>query len=55
MSTAESERRTTVVNRSAAASTIIPVLVYEGVSKAIAWLCGAFGSTECLRSRSAGN
>lgn len=37
------------INRSAPAATIVPVLVYEDVAKAVDWLCGAFGFTERLR------
>ena len=39
-----------IVNRSAPAATIVPVLVYEDVGRAIDWLCGAFGFTERLRA-----
>ena len=38
-----------IVNRSAPTATVVPVLVYEDVGKAIDWLCGAFGFTERLR------
>jgi uncharacterized glyoxalase superfamily protein PhnB len=34
------------------ASTVIPVLGYEDVGEAIAWLCGAFGFTERWRAGS---
>lgn len=37
-------------NRSAPSATVVPVLVYEDVAKAIEWLCGAFGFTERLRA-----
>ena len=40
---------TTTTNRSAPASTVVPILVYEDVNAAIDWLCGAFGFTERLR------
>jgi uncharacterized glyoxalase superfamily protein PhnB len=43
-----------VVNRSAPAATVVPILVYPDVAKAIAWLCGAFGFTERLRAASPG-
>jgi uncharacterized glyoxalase superfamily protein PhnB len=39
-----------IVNRSAPSATVVPVLVYEDVGKAIEWLCGAFGFTERLRA-----
>jgi len=42
------------MNRSAPASTIVPVLVYEDVAEAIAWLCDAFGFTERLRAPGSG-
>jgi uncharacterized glyoxalase superfamily protein PhnB len=38
-----------VVNRSAPTATIVPILIYEDVDEAIAWLCGAFGFAERLR------
>ena len=37
------------VNRSMPPSIIIPVLAYDDVSVAVAWLCGAFGCVEHLR------
>jgi uncharacterized glyoxalase superfamily protein PhnB len=37
-------------NRSAPTATIVPVLVYEDVTKAIDWLSRAFGFTERLRA-----
>ena len=37
-------------NRSAPPGPIVPWLVYQDVDKAIAWLCGAFGFTERLRT-----
>jgi len=37
-------------NRSAPAATIVPILIYEDVDKAIEWLCRAFGFTERLRA-----
>ena len=49
MNTAGSQRRRSVVNRSAPTATVVPVLIYEDVGKAIDWLCGAFGFTERLR------
>lgn len=39
-----------VVNRSAPAATVVPVLVYEDVDKALEFLVGAFGFTERLRA-----
>jgi uncharacterized glyoxalase superfamily protein PhnB len=36
-------------NRSAPQATIVPILVYEDVGEAIAWLSRAFGFTERLR------
>jgi len=38
-----------IVNRSAPTATVVPVLIYEDVGKAIDWLCGAFRFTERLR------
>jgi uncharacterized glyoxalase superfamily protein PhnB len=39
-----------VVNRSAPRATVVPILVYEDVGKAIDWLCDAFGFRERLRA-----
>lgn len=39
-----------MINRSAPAATVVPVLVYEDVSKALEFLVGAFGFTERLRA-----
>lgn len=39
-----------IENRSAPPGTIVPWLAYEDVDRAIAWLCGAFGFTERLRT-----
>ena len=39
-----------IVNRSAPTATIVPVLIYEDLGKAIDWLCVAFGFTERLRA-----
>jgi len=39
-----------VVNRSAPRATVVPILVYEDVGKAIDWLCGTFGFKERLRA-----
>ena len=39
-----------MVNRSAPRATVVPVLVYEDVTKAITWLCDTFGFTERLRA-----
>ena len=38
-----------LVNRSAPRATVVPILVYEDVAKAIDWLCDTFGFTERLR------
>jgi uncharacterized glyoxalase superfamily protein PhnB len=38
-----------VVNRSAPGATVVPILVYEDVGKAIDWLCDTFGFRERLR------
>lgn len=39
-----------VVNRSSPRATVVPVLVYEDVGKAIDWLCSTFGFRERLRA-----
>jgi len=39
-----------IKNRSAPPGTIVPWLAYPDVERAIAWLCGAFGFTERLRT-----
>ncbi len=39
-----------LVNRSAPTATVVPVVIYEDVSQAITWLCGAFGFFERLRA-----
>ena len=44
-----------VVNRSAPKATVIPILVYEDVAKAIEWLCDTFGFTERLRAAGPGD
>jgi uncharacterized glyoxalase superfamily protein PhnB len=38
-----------IKNQSAPAATVVPILVYADVAKAIAWLCDAFGFVERLR------
>jgi uncharacterized glyoxalase superfamily protein PhnB len=38
-----------IVNQSAPAATVVPILIYADVGKAIDWLCGAFGFAERLR------
>jgi uncharacterized glyoxalase superfamily protein PhnB len=38
------------INRSAPGSTIVPILVYEDVGRAIDWLCDTCGFTERLRA-----
>jgi uncharacterized glyoxalase superfamily protein PhnB len=43
-----------VVNRSAPRVTVVPVLVYEDVDRAIDWLCGTFGFQERLRAGAPG-
>ena len=37
-----------VINRSAPGATVVPVLVYEDVAKAVDWLCDTFGFMERL-------
>jgi len=37
-------------NRSAPMATVVPILIYSDVEKAINWLCQAFGFTERLRA-----
>jgi uncharacterized glyoxalase superfamily protein PhnB len=54
MSNTKSHGNAPVVNRSAPASTVVPVLVYEDVGEAIGWLCEAFGFTERLRAEAPG-
>jgi uncharacterized glyoxalase superfamily protein PhnB len=39
-----------VINRSAPKATVVPILVYEDVAKAIDWLCNTFGFIERLRA-----
>lgn len=39
-----------IINRSAPRATVVPILVYEDVEKAIDWLCGTFGFKERLRA-----
>lgn len=41
-------------NRSAPAVTVVPILIYADVGKAIEWLCAAFGFTERLRAERGG-
>ena len=50
MENTESQRRGSIVNRSAPTATVVPVLIYEDVAKAIGWLCEAFGFSERLRA-----
>ncbi|HWX53514.1 MAG TPA: VOC family protein [Verrucomicrobiae bacterium] len=50
MSNPQAPRQTGIVNRSAPKATVVPVLVYEDVAKAIGWLCEAFGFAERLRA-----
>jgi uncharacterized glyoxalase superfamily protein PhnB len=42
------------MNRSAPTATIVPILVYDDVDKAIEWLCRVFGLSERLRASGAG-
>ncbi|MGH7474943.1 MAG: VOC family protein [Longimicrobiales bacterium] len=37
-------------NRSAPTATVVPVLVYDDVARAVSWLCAAFGFKERLRA-----
>jgi uncharacterized glyoxalase superfamily protein PhnB len=39
-----------IANRSAPPGTVVPWLAYPDVERAIAWLCGAFGFSERLRT-----
>ena len=39
-----------IVNRSAPGATVVPVLVYDDVDRAVDWLCATFGFTERLRA-----
>jgi uncharacterized glyoxalase superfamily protein PhnB len=50
MSDPQAQRHLGIVNRSAPTATVVPVLVYEDVAKAIGWLCDAFGFSERLRA-----
>jgi uncharacterized glyoxalase superfamily protein PhnB len=50
MSHLQAKRDTKIVNSSAPTATVVPVLVYEDVAKAIGWLCEAFGFSERLRA-----
>ena len=50
MSNPPARRNTGIVNRSAPTATVVPVLIYEDVAKAIVWLCEAFGFSERLRA-----
>ena len=38
-----------ITNRSAPTATVVPILVYDDVARAIEWLCAAFGFTVRLR------
>ena len=44
-----------IINRSAPRATVVPILVYEDVEKAVDWLCGTFGFTERLRAARPGD
>lgn len=39
-----------MINQSAPTTTVVPLLIYADVGKAIDWLCGAFGFAERLRA-----
>jgi uncharacterized glyoxalase superfamily protein PhnB len=39
-----------IVNRSAPGATVVPILIYDDVAKALDWLHGAFGFVERLRA-----
>ena len=39
-----------VTNRSAPTATVVPILIYDDVGRAIEWLCRAFGFVERLRA-----
>lgn len=54
MDTSKSQTKARIVNRSAPSTTVVPVVVYEDVDKAIEWLCRAFGFTERLRASAPG-
>ena len=43
-----------IENQSAPGATIVPILIYADVGKAIEWLCGAFGFVERLRAEREG-
>jgi len=51
---ADSEEPPVVENQSAPAATVVPILVYADVGKAIEWLCEAFGFVERLRVEHSG-
>ena len=44
-----------IVNQSAPAATVVPILVYEDVGRAIGWLRDAFGFVERLRVEHGGS
>jgi uncharacterized glyoxalase superfamily protein PhnB len=44
-----------IVNRSAPRASVVPVLVYEDVNRAIDWLCNTFGFRERLRMTASGS
>jgi hypothetical protein len=46
----KSEKISMTTNRSAPTATVVRVLIYEDIGKAIDWLCGAFGFSERLRA-----
>jgi uncharacterized glyoxalase superfamily protein PhnB len=39
-----------IVNQSAPGATVVPILIYQDVAKAIEWLCSAFDFAERLRA-----
>ena len=54
MTTPGSTHHERIVNRSAPAATIVPVLIYDDVDKAIEWLCRVFEFKERLRASGTG-
>lgn len=39
-----------IINRSAPRATVVPILVYDDLEKAVHWLCSTFGFKERLRA-----
>jgi len=50
MTNAEPQKQPPVLNCSAPKATVVPILIYQDVAKAISWLNGAFGFIERLRA-----